>query len=90
MLDIPPESIKEITISNPELPPETVASKFSRLDLSLNVDNKLVNVEIQVKTDTDYRDRTLFFGTQRSQVRILSSRPEEFYDRLPYKETKEK
>jgi len=61
MLDIPPESIKEIKISNPELPPETVASKFSRLDLSLNVDNKLVNVEIQVKTDTDYRDRTLFY-----------------------------
>ena len=60
-LDIPPESIKEITISNPELPPETVASKFSRLDLSLNVDDKLVNVEIQVKTDTDYRDRTLFY-----------------------------
>ena len=46
MLDIPPESIKEITISNPELPPETVASKFSRLDLSLNVNDKLVNVEI--------------------------------------------
>ena len=43
------------------MPPETVVSKFSRLDLSLNVDNKLVNVEIQVKTDTDYRDRTLFY-----------------------------
>lgn len=61
MLDIPPESIKEITISNPELPPETVASKFSRLDLSLNVNDKLVNVEIQVKIDNDYRDRTLFY-----------------------------
>ena len=60
-LDIPPESIKEITISNPELPPETVASKFSRLDLSLNVNDKLVNVEIQVKIDNDYRDRTLFY-----------------------------
>lgn len=61
LLDIPPESIKEITISNPELPPETVASKFSRLDLSLNVNDKLVNVEIQVKIDNDYRDRTLFY-----------------------------
>ena len=38
MLDIPPESITEIKISNPELTPETVASKFSRLDLSLKVD----------------------------------------------------
>ena len=64
MLDIPPESIKEIKISNPELPPETVANKFSRPDLSLNVDDKLVNVEIQVKTDTDYRDRTLFYWSK--------------------------
>lgn len=61
MLDIPSESIKKITISNPELSPETVASKFSRLDLSLNVDDRLVNVEIQVKIDNDYRDRTLFY-----------------------------
>ena len=61
MLDIPTESIKTIKISNPELPPETVESKFSRLDLSLNVDDKLVNVEIQVKMEPDYRDRTLFY-----------------------------
>ena len=61
MLDIPQESISEIKITNPELPPETMAGKFSRLDLSLKVDDKLVNVEIQVKNDADYRDRTLFY-----------------------------
>lgn len=61
MLDIPPESISDIKITNPELPPETIASKFSRLDLSLRVDDRLVNVEIQVKNDADYRDRTLFY-----------------------------
>ena len=60
-LDIPTESIKMIKVSNPELPPENVASKFSRLDLSLNVDDKLVNVEIQMKMEPDYRDRTLFY-----------------------------
>lgn len=61
MLDIPPESITEIKIENPELPPETLSGKFSRLDLSLKVDHRLVNVEIQVKNDADYRDRTLFY-----------------------------
>ena len=61
MLDIPQESISEIKITDPELPPETLSGKFSRLDLSLKVDNRLVNVEIQVKNDTDYRDRTLFY-----------------------------
>ncbi len=61
MLDVPQESISQIKITNPELPPETLAGKFSRLDLSLRVDDRLVNVEIQVKNDTDYRDRTLFY-----------------------------
>ena len=46
MLDIPPESIKRIDVSNSELTPETAASKFSRLDLRLNVDDKLINVEM--------------------------------------------
>lgn len=61
MLDIPQESISEIKITNPELPPESASGKFSRLDLNMKVDDKLVNVEIQVKNDNDYRDRTLFY-----------------------------
>ena len=73
MLDIPTESIKTIKISNPELPPETVESKFSRLDLSLNVDDKLVNVEIQVKMEPDYRDRTLFYWAKLYTSELKSS-----------------
>ena len=45
----------------PLLPPESLEGKFSRLDLNLKVDNRLVNVEIQVKNEPDYRDRTLFY-----------------------------
>lgn len=61
MLDIPAERIRSIKIMNPELPPETVEGKFSRLDLSLQVDDRLVNVEIQMKNYEDFRDRTLFY-----------------------------
>lgn len=61
MLDIPIESISEINITNPEMPPESVSGKFSRLDLNMKVDNRLVNVEIQVKNEPDYRDRVLFY-----------------------------
>lgn len=61
VLEIPSESIKDIVITTPELPPETMDGKFSRLDLNLKVDNSLMNVEIQVKGDNDYRDRTLFY-----------------------------
>ena len=61
MLDIPIESISEINITNPEIPPESITGKFSRLDLNMKVDNRLVNVEIQVKNEPDYRDRVLFY-----------------------------
>lgn len=55
MLDVPQESISDIIITNPELPPETLSEKYSRLDLSLEVNNKLLNVEIRFDSDTDYR-----------------------------------
>ena len=45
----------------PLFPPESLEGKFSRLDLNLKVDNRLVNIEIQVKNEPDYRDRTLFY-----------------------------
>ena len=61
MLDVPQESISDIILTNPEIPPESPEGKFSRLDLNMKVDNRLVNVEIQLKNDTDYRDRTLFY-----------------------------
>ena len=61
ILDIPSESIQKIVITNQEIPPETSDGKFSRLDLNLKVEDKLINVEIQLKGDNDYRDRTLFY-----------------------------
>ncbi|MCM1271953.1 MAG: Rpn family recombination-promoting nuclease/putative transposase [Ruminococcus flavefaciens] len=64
VLDIPSESIQDIIITNSELPPETTDGKFSRLDLNLKVDDKLVNVEIQVKNDNDFCDRALFYWSK--------------------------
>lgn len=61
MLEIPSESIKEIVITNPELVPEDMDGKFSRLDLNLNVDDSLVNIEVQINSEDDFRDRTLFY-----------------------------
>ena len=61
ILEIPSESIQKIIVTNQELPPETSDGKFSRLDLNLKVADKLINVEIQLKGNNDYRDRTLFY-----------------------------
>ena len=61
ILDIPYEDIQDIIVAKQELTPETIDGKFSRLDLNLKVADKLINVEIQLKGDNDYRDRTLFY-----------------------------
>ena len=61
ILDIPLDKIQDIVVTNPELLPEKASGKFGRLDLSLRTDEQLINVEIQIYNDRDYRDRTLFY-----------------------------
>ena len=58
ILEIPSESIQKMIIVKQELTPETADGKFSRLDLNLKVADKLINVEIQLRGNYDYRDGT--------------------------------
>jgi predicted transposase/invertase (TIGR01784 family) len=60
MLDLERGSIKNIDILNPEMPPAFVFGKFSRIDLVLDIDGELVNVEIQIKNENNYSERSLF------------------------------
>ncbi len=64
MLEIPRDSIEEIYISNVELAPEYLEQKFSRLDLRLEIDGRLVNVEMQVNYEPDFQERTLFYWSK--------------------------
>ena len=64
MLDIPRKSIQSIIINNVELTPEFLEQKFSRLDLKLNVDGRIVNVEMQVNREDDFKERTLFYWSK--------------------------
>lgn len=61
LLEIPRESIEEIYINNVELTPEYFDRKFSRLDLRMEVDGRIVNVEMQVNREDDFQERTLFY-----------------------------
>jgi len=64
MLKIPYESIKDIKILNSEILPETISGKFSRLDLKMDVDGKLINAEIQIKDTNEYKDRAMYYWTK--------------------------
>ena len=60
LLDIRYESIEQFVITNPEMPPEALGDKFCRLDINMTVDGQRVNLEIQVKDEHDFQERSLF------------------------------
>jgi predicted transposase/invertase (TIGR01784 family) len=60
LLDIPIESISEFYITNTEMPPEEIGKKFCRLDINMVIDDKRVNLEIQVEDEGNYPERALF------------------------------
>ena len=60
LLEIPLESIEDFQLLNTEMPPEEIGKKFCRLDILMQVDNKKVNLEIQVEDEGNYPERTLF------------------------------
>ncbi len=80
VLNIPYESIKNISIKNSELLPEVVTNKFSRLDINLELNNeKLINIEMQVRNQKYFNDRTLFYL---AKLYTSSLKKGEEYDRL--------
>ena len=61
LLAIRPESIRDFVIRNPEIPPEIIGDKFCRLDINMTVDGQRVDLEIQVRDEGDYPERSLYY-----------------------------
>ena len=61
ILDIPVKNIRELIVTNPELPPEKATLKEIRLDLCLKLNNQVIDIEIQVRKYHDFKDRVLFY-----------------------------
>ena len=59
-LDIPHDSIRNIKIENPEMLPNAIDGKLSRMDIKMEVDNRVINAEMQISSEADYRDRALY------------------------------
>lgn len=69
VLDIPFENIMEVTLTNPEMPSDYSDGKLVRLDLSVRLrksDNTetLINVELQVNSQSYFKKRTLFYWSK--------------------------
>ncbi|MCL2721690.1 MAG: Rpn family recombination-promoting nuclease/putative transposase, partial [Treponema sp.] len=59
-LRVPITEINEFTVTNPEMPPEAIGEKFCRLDIKMLVNGQILDLEIQVADEKDYRERSLF------------------------------
>lgn len=61
LTEIPLEDMSDLKIMNPELPVTNKDSKMPRLDMYLKVNNKLVNIEIQLCEEKDFINRSLYY-----------------------------
>lgn len=64
VLDIDADDIRDIQIQNTELMPDTIEQKYSRLDIAMKLDDKLINVEMQMKKFTDFKERVLYYWSK--------------------------
>ncbi len=72
LLEIPRESIRKIYINNVELTPEYLEQKFSRLDLKMDVDGRIINIELQVNKESFFKERTLFYWSKLYSEELLA------------------
>ena len=75
VLEMPDIDPDDITVANQELVPDDTKGKFCRLDLKLKVKDDLINVEIQLRSQSDYRDRALFYWAKLFTSELESGKP---------------
>jgi len=80
LLGIPHESIGHFEVTNAEMPADVIKGKFCRLDINMEVGGRLVNLEMQVDKDDDYRERALFYWARMFSSALPQGRP---YKELP-------
>ena len=80
VLGITLDSITEFTITNPDIPPEALGNKFCELDISMIVNGRRVNLEVQVRDEGDYRERVLYHGARLYSSSLKAGSP---YSSLP-------
>lgn len=80
LLGITQGSIGQFIIRNPEMPPESLGDKFCRLDINMTVDNRQVDLEIQVSNEGDYPERVMYYWAREFSSALQAG---EGYSALP-------
>jgi len=61
LLCIKLRDIKNFQITNPELTPDIIGNKLCRLDINMIVNKQKLDLELQVRNEGDYPERTLYY-----------------------------
>jgi len=61
LLRIDIKSIEQFAITNPEITPDVIGDKLCRLDINMTVNGQKVDIELQVRNEGDYPERTLYY-----------------------------
>jgi predicted transposase/invertase (TIGR01784 family) len=79
-LNLKLDDITEFYITNPELYPEELGKKFSRLDIHMIVNGQRVDLEVQVEDEGNYPERSLYYWAKDFSAGLNES---EDYSALP-------
>ena len=60
-LGIPYDSIENLVVLNSEIMPDSITEKYSRMDIRMKANGRLINVEMQIKDEGDYKDRSMYY-----------------------------
>lgn len=77
LLEIERGKIQSVTVINPNILSEDADGKQSQLDLSMLVDDKIVNVEIQLSNKGNFIERSLYYWAKLYSNQLKSGEPYE-------------
>ncbi|MDE6725775.1 MAG: Rpn family recombination-promoting nuclease/putative transposase, partial [Ruminiclostridium sp.] len=64
VLDMPRNSITKIQVLDTKLLPAQIDGKHGDLDLKVYMNDSIVNVEIQIEDERNYRDRSVYYWSK--------------------------
>ncbi|MDR2734103.1 MAG: Rpn family recombination-promoting nuclease/putative transposase [Spirochaetota bacterium] len=80
LLGIQEASIEQFDIANSEILPEAIGDKFCRLDINMVIDGQQVDLEIQVRDEGDYPERSLYYWAREYASALTEGKK---YEELP-------
>ena len=75
LMDLKKDYVKDVTVLNPEITPESVSEKFSRLDILMSTKDRTVDLEMQTTDSSDFVDKELVYWAKMCAQDVPKGKP---------------